>query len=106
VLDLISSGFFSRGDTELFKPLVESLLNSDPYLVLADYAAYSECQGRVRQAWKDKDTWTRMSILNSANSGYFSSDRSISEYAKNIWHVESVEVPLMSHQASQIGFIH
>jgi starch phosphorylase len=106
VLDLISSGFFSRGDTELFKPLVEALLNSDPYLVLADYAAYSDCQTQVRHAWKDKDAWTRMSIKNAANSGYFSSDRSITEYAKNIWKVDSVQVPLMSHQASQIGFIH
>ncbi len=106
VLDLISSGFFSRGDTEMFKPLVDSLLTTDPYLVLADYTAYSDCQTAVRQAWKDKARWTRMSILNSAHSGYFSSDRSISEYAKNIWQVESVKVPLMSHQASQIGFIH
>jgi glycogen phosphorylase len=106
VIDLISSGFFSRGDTELFKPLVDSLLDSDPYCVLADYAAYSDCQSQVRAAWKDKVAWTRMSILNSARSGHFSSDRSIREYTERIWKVDKVKVPLMSPRASKIGFIH
>ncbi len=106
VIDLIAQGFFSKGDTELFKPLVDSLLESDPYCVLADYGAYSDCQSRVRATWKDQTAWTRMSILNSARSGYFSSDRSIREYNERIWKVAKVDVPLLSPRASQLGFIH
>jgi starch phosphorylase len=83
-IDLIDSGFFSNGDRELFRPLVESLLNRDDYMLLADYQAYLDCQQRVGAAYRDQKNWTRMSILNSARAGRFSSDRSIREYCRNI----------------------
>ncbi|MDT5303801.1 MAG: glycogen phosphorylase [Mycobacterium sp.] len=92
VLELIASGRFSHGDTEVFRPLVESLTYHDPFLVLADYAAYVACQDRVAAAWQDTEAWTRMSILNTARSGKFSSDRAIAEYCDDIWNVRPVTV--------------
>jgi starch phosphorylase len=93
-LDLISAGHFSRGDREMFRPLVENLLGSDPFLVLADYADYVACQERVSSAWKDPERWTGMSILNTARAGKFSSDRAIREYCDVIWKVQPVRVAL------------
>jgi starch phosphorylase len=92
VIDLISSGHFSKGDQELFKPLVDLLLTRDEYLVLADYASYIDCQGKVSRAFQDQKAWSRMSILNVARTGKFSSDRSIREYAEKIWKVKSLPV--------------
>jgi starch phosphorylase len=92
VLELVGSGHFARGDTEVLRPLVENLTWSDPFLVLADYAAYVACQERVSAAWRDADNWTRMSILNTARSGKFSSDRAIAEYCDDIWGVQPVSV--------------
>jgi starch phosphorylase len=92
VLGLISNGQFSHGDTEVFKPLVDNLRHDDPFLVVADYAAYVECQDRVAAAWQDRDAWSRMSILNAARSGKFSSDRAITEYCDDIWNVSPVTV--------------
>ncbi len=89
-IDLISSGFFSNGDRALFQPLVELLLARDDYMLLADYQAYAECQQRVSQTYSDQNAWTRMSILNSARVGRFSSDRSIREYCRDIWKVEPI----------------
>jgi starch phosphorylase len=66
---------------------VESLLNHDDYLLLADYQAYVDCQQRVSDAYQDRDDWTRMSILNSAKVGRFSSDRSVRDYCRDIWQV-------------------
>jgi glycogen phosphorylase len=86
-IDLIGSGFFSDGDRGLFRPLVESLLTRDDYMLLADYQAYVDCQQRVSEAYSDRNNWTRMSILNSARVGRFSSDRSIREYCREIWTV-------------------
>jgi glycogen phosphorylase len=86
-IDLISSGVFSGGDRDLFRPLVDSLLSHDHYMLLADYQAYVDCQQRVNDAYRDRANWTRMSILNSARVGRFSSDRSIREYCRDIWHV-------------------
>jgi starch phosphorylase len=87
-LDMIRDGAFSRGDRELFAPLVRSLLDDgDRYLLLADYAAYVDCQRRVAETYLDPVAWTRKSILNVAGMGYFSSDRTIREYADEIWHV-------------------
>jgi starch phosphorylase len=86
-LHLISSGLFSDGDAGLYRPLVESLLSRDDYMLLADYQAYVDCQQRVSDAYRDAANWTRMSILNSARVGRFSSDRSIREYSRNIWNV-------------------
>jgi starch phosphorylase len=93
-LELIGTGHFSRGDAEVFRPLVENLTQSDPFLVLADYAAYVACQEQVSTAWKDANNWTRMSILNTARSGEFSSDRAIGEYCEEIWNVQPVTVKL------------
>jgi len=92
VLELIGGGQFSRGDTEVFRSLVENLFHSDPFLVLADYADYVTCQEKVSSAWKDTESWTRMSILNTARSGKFSSDRAIREYCDEIWSVGPVTV--------------
>ena len=92
VLELVGSGHFARGDTEVLRPVVENLTWSDPFLVLADYAAYVACQERVSAAWRDADNWTRMSILNTARSGKFSSDRAIAEYCDEIWGVQPVSV--------------
>jgi glycogen phosphorylase len=92
VLDLIANGTFSHGDTEVFRSLVDNLRYDDPFLVLADYAAYVECQDRVSAAWRDPAAWTRMSIMNTARSGKFSSDRAIKEYCDDIWNVLPVTV--------------
>ncbi len=92
VLDLISNGFFSQGDTELFKPVVDNLLYDDPYLLLADYQSYIDTQDRVSQAYKNQEHWSRMSILNVARMGKFSSDRSIREYCDRIWQATPVKV--------------
>jgi glycogen phosphorylase len=93
-IDQISSGGFSRGDSNLFKLLVDSLMQYDPYLVFADYEAYMKCQGQVSEAYKDKENWTRMSILNTARMGKFSSDRAIREYCEKIWNAKPVKVEL------------
>jgi starch phosphorylase len=97
VIDLIRSGFFTRGDTELFRPLIDGLLYQDPYLVLADYQSYVECQAKVAEAYGDAEHWTRMSILNTARSGRFSSDRTIREYCADIWRVKPVPIHLLTH---------
>jgi len=93
-LELIGNGHFSHGNTEVFRPLVENLRQSDPFLVLADYAAYVACQELVSAAWQDTENWTRMSILNTARSGKFSSDRAINEYCEEIWRVQPVTVTI------------
>jgi starch phosphorylase len=94
VIDLISSGFFSHGNIDLFKPLVDNLLYRDEYMLLADYQLYLEAQEKVSQAYRDRDNWTRMSILNVARMGKFSSDRAIREYCQDVWKVEPISVEL------------
>ena len=89
-IDLIDAGEFSNGDRELFRPLLESLLIRDEYLLFADYQSYIDCQQRVSEAYRDQENWTHMSILNCARVGRFSSDRSIHEYCRDIWHVKPV----------------
>jgi len=91
VIDLIQAGTFSRGDTNLFKPLIDSLLGQDQYLVLKDFQTYVECQQKVSAAYTDMDHWEKMSILNVARMGKFSSDRSIREYCEKIWHVNPLQ---------------
>ncbi len=93
-VDAIGDGTFSRGDAAVFQPLVESLLNHDHFMVLADYAAYMACQDRVSRIYLDQDQWIRMSILNTARMGYFSSDRTIREYCREIWKVKPLPVEL------------
>jgi starch phosphorylase len=105
VLELVSDGFFSRGDTALFRPLLDNLLHHDPYLVLADFAAYRECQRQVDAAFTDQEAWTRMSILNSARSGLFSSDRTIREYCRDIWRAQAVPVRLLSEEEVKVGYL-
>jgi starch phosphorylase len=93
-IERIASGHFSRGDSGLFKPLVDSLIHTDEYMLMADYGPYVECQDRVSEAFLDRPRWTRMSILNTARSGKFSSDRSIRDYCEQIWKVKPVPVLL------------
>jgi len=92
VLDSLLSGEFSHGDRNLFEPLVGSLLNQDDYMLLADYQSYIDCQDRVAEAYKDQEAWTRMSILNVARIGKFSSDRSIRDYCSDIWKTWPVKI--------------
>ena len=94
VIDLIGSGLFSHGDRGVFQPLIDNLLQHDPYLLLADYAAYIACQEQVSAAYRDPARWTRMSILNVARMGKFSSDRTIAEYCRDIWRVTPTPVEL------------
>ncbi|HEX7019698.1 MAG TPA: glycogen/starch/alpha-glucan phosphorylase [Gemmatimonadaceae bacterium] len=90
-LDAIGSGLFSNGDRDLFQPLVHSLLEHDDYMLLADYQAYVEAQQRVNDTWGNRPEWTRMSILNCARVGRFSSDRSIQDYCRDIWNIRPAE---------------
>ena len=92
-LGSIAEGRFSGGDTEVFAPLVSNLSDHDHFLVLADYADYIRSQDEVGETWRDTPTWTRKSILNSARSGKFSSDRPITEYCDEIWNVGPVTIP-------------
>ena len=101
VLDLIGNGAFAHGDRELFRPLIDNLLTVDPYLALADFAGYCACQERVGTVYRDTARWTRMSILNSARSGLFSSDRTIREYCRHIWRVEPVHIRLLDQGGDQ-----
>jgi starch phosphorylase len=94
VLDSLVSGEFSHGDRTLFAPLFNSLLSSDDYMLLADYQSYIECQDLVSAAYKKQDEWTRMSILNVARIGKFSSDRSIRDYCSDIWKTWPVSIQL------------
>ncbi|MBI3527910.1 MAG: glycogen/starch/alpha-glucan phosphorylase [Betaproteobacteria bacterium] len=96
VIDLIRTGFFSRGDAELFRPLVDNLLLHDPYLVLADFRSYVDCQHEAGLAYADRERWSHMSILNTARSGKFSSDRTIREYCEQIWHAKQVPIKMLS----------
>ncbi len=92
VIDSLAAGNFSQGNNELFQPLIDNLLNQDPFLLLADYQSYIECQDIVSQTYQDRENWTRMSILNVARMGKFSSDRSIQEYCKDIWNTKAVPI--------------
>jgi starch phosphorylase len=95
-IDLIGSGHFSEGDRDLFHPLLANLCSSDPFRVMADLGDYRRAQNEVDTAWTDShhggNRWATMSVLNTARCGFFSSDRSIREYAERIWKVEPVQV--------------
>ena len=94
-LDRITGDHFCPHEPGVFQMLTDRLLKEgDPFMVLADYAAYVACQDRIDEVYRDQDTWTRMSILNTANMAKFSSDRTIHEYAEQIWNVSPVEVEL------------
>ncbi len=91
VLDMIGSGFFSPDEQDRFKPVVDVLLrHGDHYMLLADYASYIACQKEVETAYKDQEQWVKKAILNVANMGKFSSDRTIMQYAEQIWNAKPV----------------
>ena len=91
-MDAVADGLFSAGDRDRFRPLLNSLLQRDEYFVLADFSSYKACQEKVDQVWSEPDAWARMSILNAARCGRFSSDRAIAQYCSEIWHVKPVQV--------------
>ena len=92
-IDALTSGVFSCGDREAFEPVISAILDWDEYLVLADYRSYIDCHDQaVGPAWADQERWTRMSILNTARSGFFSSDRTVRDYCRDIWHTQPVRV--------------
>ena len=91
---LIEMGHFSNGDGELFRPLLDNLTGNDPFFVMADFAAYLRAQDAVSRAWTDRMHWNRMSVLNVARTGFFSSDRSIRDYCREIWNVEAMPVEI------------
>jgi starch phosphorylase len=105
VIQMIRDGFFSRGNTTQFLPLIDNLAFHDPYFVLADYQSYADCQTHVDQSYRDRENWTRMSILNSARSGKFSSDRTIREYCEHIWKAKPVKVQLISQEEVKAGLV-
>ena len=102
-IDLIADGFFSGGDRSLFRPLVDSILERDEYMVCADFASYFDCQRAIDRAYRDREEWTRRSILNVSRMGKFSSDRTIAEYCSDIWNVEPVVVKKMSDNWHPLG---
>jgi glycogen phosphorylase len=87
VFELIERGHFSQGDTDRFRPLTDQLRGADPFFVLADFEAYLQAQASVSATWADRSRWNQMALLNTARSGFFSSDRAIKEYAERIWDV-------------------
>ena len=98
VLMQLINGFYSAEDSELFRDLYNSLLNTqctqyaDTYFVLKDFRSYAEAQQRVQEAYVDQDRWARMAMMNVANVGKFSSDRTIQEYVDDIWHLDKITV--------------
>lgn len=100
VIDLIASGFFSEEDPHLFRPLTDALLDHDSYLLFADFDAYVDCQRRVSDAFLDKQAWHGKAVRNIAHVGPFSSDRTIREYATEIWDAAPVTVNLRAPRTS------
>jgi starch phosphorylase len=92
VIDSLANGEFSHGDRGLFAPLIDSLLNRDEYMLLADFQSFVECQERVSAAYRDHSQWTRMAMLNVARIGKFSSDRAIRDYCADIWKTWPVKI--------------
>ena len=94
VIDALGSGLFSNGDRNRFKPVVDALMHhGDHYLVMADFKAYLDCQARVDDCYRHQQQWVKKSIKNVAGMGYFSSDRTIREYAADIWGVAPPQLP-------------
>jgi starch phosphorylase len=104
VIDAIACGDFSPGDPDLFRPIVDSLLHHDEYMLLADYQSYVESQKHVSQIYRDQATWTRMSIVNAARMGKFSSDRTIRQYCDEIWNVKPVTIEVEDYNQASAGF--
>ncbi len=91
---LVELGHFSNGDTELFRPILDNLTGNDPFFVMADFDDYLRAQDNVSKAWANRQEWNRMSLLNTARSGFFSSDRSIRDYCNTIWEVTPLHVDI------------
>ena len=85
-IDMVADGTFSDGDKDTYKDLVNDWLNKDYFMTLADFRAYMDIQAQIEETYRDPMKWSRMAVLNVANSGYFSSDRSIEDYLERIWH--------------------
>ncbi|HET6268404.1 MAG TPA: glycogen/starch/alpha-glucan phosphorylase [Acidobacteriota bacterium] len=100
VIDAIASGVFSPSKPDLFMPIVDSLLNMDSYMLFADFDSYRNCQQVVAQNYLDREDWVRKSILNVAHMGKFSSDRTIDQYAKEIWHAPPVPIHLETEESA------
>ena len=94
VIDMIEEGYFSQNERELFKPLLSSLLGNDYFMLMSDFQDYSNIQNKISDTYSDKTRWTKMSIVNTANMGKFSTDRTIREYATGIWDVHSLPIRL------------
>ena len=105
VIDRIYSGYFSPGNASLFNPLMDALLNEDRYMLLADYQSYVDCQQRVSEVYQDPARWTRLSIINAANMGNFSTDRTIREYCREIWRVDPIHVDLDTEVEERFAFL-
>ncbi|CAF4803773.1 unnamed protein product, partial [Rotaria sp. Silwood1] len=107
-IDQIRNGYFSPENPDLFHDVANSLLseNGDHYMLLADYESYIKCQDRVSELFKDPINWTKKSILNIAASGKFSSDRTIAEYAREIWGVTPTLTPLPHPHEGRPGTKH
>jgi starch phosphorylase len=99
-LDMMRGGYFSPGNRDLFAPIVESLLNGDNYMLLADYESYLQCQRAVDAAYQNPKEWSQKAILNVANIGGFSIDRLVQQYANEVWHAAPVPRPGTKHPES------
>jgi starch phosphorylase len=100
VIDTIAAGHFSRGDKDIFRPIVANLLSArDEYVHLADLQPYIDAQRDVDAAYGDRQSWLRKSLLNIARMGRFSSDRTIREYAREIWHIKPAVIGNFAHAA-------
>jgi starch phosphorylase len=97
VIHLIESGFFNPDERDLFRPLLDELLGRDQYMIMADFAAYAACQEEVASAYQDQEMWSKKAFLNIARMGFFSSDRTIREYARDIWKIEPVKVEMPAY---------
>ena len=105
VIDLIAGGHFSHGDRQLFRPLVDELLYHDEFMLMADYQSYIDCQDRASRVFGDQNRWTRMSLLNVARIGKFSSDRAIREYCRDTWHAAPSSVTPEWQEIPEAGFV-
>jgi glycogen phosphorylase len=91
-MELIGSGYFNISERNIFNPLINNLMNHDFYMHFADFGSYADAQRQVEKAYRDKQGWSRSSLMNIAGSGKFSSDRTIREYADDIWNIKPISV--------------
>jgi len=94
VVDLLETQFFNPEEPGVYRPILQSMLGQDRYFVCADFGAYERCQREVDAVYRDRERWSRMAVLNVARMGRFSSDRTIREYARDIWRAAPVNVTL------------